>query len=75
MFDEIKELICNYVEVEADKITPGSKFIDDLGFNSFDFMSFLGEVEDKYGIHVDENEILDLSTVQDAVDYITKLKG
>lgn len=75
MFDEIKELICNYVEVEADKITPDSKFIDDLGFNSFDFMSFLGEVEDKYGIHVDENEILDLSTVQDAVDYITKLKG
>lgn len=75
MFDELKELICNYVEVEADKIMPDSKFVDDLGFNSFDFMSFLGEVEDKYGIHVDENEILDLSTVQDAVDYITKLKG
>lgn len=75
MFEELKELICNYVEVEADKITPDSKFIDDLGFNSFDFMSFLGEVEDKYGIQVNEEEILDLSTVQDAVDYITKLKG
>lgn len=75
MFDEIKEMICNYVEVEADKITPDSKFVDDLGFNSFDFMSFLGEVEDRYGIHVDENEIIDLATVQDAVDYINKLKG
>lgn len=75
MFDELKEMICNYVEAESDKITPDSKFVDDLGFNSFDFMSFLGEVEDRYGIHVDENEMLDLSTVQDAVDYITKLKG
>ena len=75
MLEEIKEMICNYVEANPDEITENTKFVDDLGFNSFDFMSFLGEVEDKYGIHVDENEILDLSTVQDAVDYITKLKG
>ncbi|MCM1167807.1 MAG: acyl carrier protein [Ruminococcus sp.] len=75
MFEEIKELICNYVEVEPDSITPDSKFADDLGFNSFDFMSFLGEVEDKYGIHVNEEEIMELSTVKDAVEYIEKLKG
>lgn len=75
MFDEIKEMICNYVEVEPDKIMPDSKFADDLGFNSFDFMSLLGEVEDKYGIHINEEEILDLATVQDAVDYIGKLRG
>ncbi len=75
MFDELKELISNYVEVEPDKITPDAKFVDDLGFNSFDFMSFLGEVEDKYGIHVNEEEIIDLATVQDAIDYIGKLRG
>lgn len=75
MFEELKELICNYVEVEPDKITPDSKFVDDLGFNSFDFMSFLGEVEEKYDIHVNEEEIIDLATVGDAVDYIGKLRG
>ena len=75
MFEEMKELICNYVEVDPEKITPDSKFIDDLGFNSFDFVSLLGEVEEKYGVSVDENDILDLSTVQDAVNYIEKLKG
>lgn len=75
MFDELKELICNYVEVEPDKITLDSKFVDDLGFNSFDFMSFLGEVEEKYDIHVNEEEITDLATVGDAVDYIGKLRG
>ena len=75
MFEEMKELICNYVEVDPEKITPDSKFIDDLGFNSCDFVSLLGEVEEKYGVSVDENDILDLSTVQDAVNYIEKLKG
>ncbi len=75
MFEELKEMICNYVEADPETITPDMKFVDDLGFNSFDFMSFLGEVEEKYGIHVQEEELVDLSTVQDAVDYIEKQKG
>lgn len=75
MLEEIKELICNYVEVDPAAITAETKFVDDLGFNSFDFMSFLGEVEEKYGIQVREEEILDLSTVGDAINYIEKLKG
>lgn len=75
MFEELKEMICNYVEVEPDAITPESKFVDDLGFNSFDFMSFLGEAEEKFGVHVNENDLIDLATVKDAVDYLEKLKG
>ena len=75
MFEEFKELICNYIEVDPESITEDSKFIDDLGFNSFDFMSMLGEVEEKYGVHVDEAEIIDLATVSDAMDYIKRLKG
>lgn len=75
MFEELKELICNYVEVEPENIKPESKFIDDLGFNSFDFVSLLGEVEEKFGVSVNEDDILDLATVDDAVKYIEKLKG
>ncbi len=75
MFEELKELICNYVEVEPSDIKPESKFIDDLGFNSFDFVSLLGEVEEKFGVSVNEEDILDLATVEDAVKYIEKLKG
>lgn len=75
MLEELKSLIANYVEADPETITEDSKFIDDLGFNSFDFMSFLGEVEDKYGIHVNEEEIIDLATVGDAIEYFNKLKG
>ncbi|MDE7397993.1 MAG: acyl carrier protein [Oscillospiraceae bacterium] len=75
MLEELKELICNYVEVEPEKITLESKFVDDLGFNSFDFITLLGEVEEKYNVHVNEEEVLGLTTVGNAIDYIEKLRG
>ena len=73
MFEQLKELIGNYVE--ADEITAESRFIDDLGFNSYDFMSFLGDLETELDVTVDENEVINLHTVGDAVNYLEKLKG
>ena len=74
MFDQLKELICNYVEVDPADIKPESKFIDDLGFNSYDFMSLLGELEETLDVQVDEQEVMKLHTVEDAVNYLETLK-
>ncbi len=74
MFDELKDLILNYVEAEPDSITENSRFIEDLGFNSYDFMSLLGDVETMYDITVDENDIADVHTVGEAIKYIEKCK-
>lgn len=74
MFEQLKEFICNYVEVEADAITEESRFIEDLGFNSYDFMSMLGEIEQELDVQVAEEEILKLATVGDAVKYLETLK-
>ena len=73
MLEQIKELITNYVEVSADEITEDSKFIDDLGFNSYDFMSFLGEVEDEFDVEVDEREVIKIHTVGEAIEYIKSI--
>ena len=74
MFEQLKELICNYVDVAPEDIKPESRFIDDLGFNSYDFMSLLGELEETLDVQVDEQEILGLHTVEDAVKYLETLK-
>ncbi len=73
MFEKFKELICNYVEVDPEAITAESRFIEDLGFNSYDFMSLLGELEQEFDVTVDEQEVIGLHTVGDAVAYIEKL--
>ena len=47
MLEQLKEIIVNYVEVNKEDIKPESRFMEDLGFTSFDFMSMLGEIEDE----------------------------
>ena len=74
MFEQLKELICNYVEVDPESIKPESKFIEDLGFNSYDFMSLLGELESTFNVTVNEEDVLKLTTVKEAVDYLETLK-
>ncbi len=75
MFEKLKELIMNYVEVNPEDITLDSRFIDDLGFNSYDFMSLLGDLETELDVTVDENEVVNLHTVGEAITYLEKLKG
>ncbi len=75
MFEQMKELIGNYVDVNADDVTLDSKFIEDLGFNSYDFVSLLGEAEEIFGVQIEEQEVLNLHTVGDAIAYIEKLKA
>ena len=73
MFELLVRLICNYVEVEPENIHPESRFMEDLGFTSFDFMSMLGEIEDEFDIEVEQSEAANIRTVQEAVDYLEKL--
>ena len=54
MFDQLTEIIVNYVEVQKEDIKPESRFIEDLGFTSFDFMSMLGEIEDEMDVEIDQ---------------------
>ena len=46
MFEQMKEIIRNYVQVADEDIHEDSRFVEDLGFNSYEFMCLVGEVED-----------------------------
>lgn len=74
MFEKLREMICQYVEVDKDGITEDSRFIEDLGFTSFDFMSMVGELEEEFHVEVEEREVAEITTVGEAVRYIDSLK-
>ena len=67
------DLITNYVEVKKEDIKPESRFMEDLGFSSFDFMSMLGEIEDELDVEVNPEEAANIRTVQEAVAYLEKI--
>ena len=73
MFEKLVEIICNYVEVEPEKVKPESRFMEDLGFTSFDFMSMLGEIEDEFDLEIDQEKAADIRTVGEAVEYLETL--
>lgn len=73
MFEKLADIIVKYVEVDKGDIKPESRFMEDLGFTSFDFMSMLGEIEDEFDLEIEQEEAADIRTVQEAVDYLEKL--
>ncbi|MCM1182370.1 MAG: acyl carrier protein [Roseburia sp.] len=75
MFEKLAEIITNYVEVKKEDIHPESRFMEDLGFSSFDFMSMLGEIEEELDVEINQEEAADIRTVQEAADYLEKLQN
>ncbi len=73
MFDKLVEVICNFVEVEPENVHMESRFIEDLGFTSFDFMSMLGELEDEFDVEIELKDTADIRTVGDAAAFLEKL--
>ena len=73
MFEKLVEIICNYVEVDAENVTEDSRFMEDLGFTSFDFMSMLGELEDQFDVEIDQQKVTNVRTVGEAVAYLESI--
>ena len=70
VFEKVKALINTHLKVENDKITPASRLVEDLGADSANVMVLIMELEDNFGIMVDDDAIMTLKTVEDVVKYI-----
>lgn len=68
--DEIKEIISEQLGIEKDKITPESKFVDDLGADSLDIVELVMSFEEKFNIEIPETEAEKIQTVQAVLDYL-----
>ena len=73
MLEKLREIMTQYVEVDADDITEDKRLIEDLGFNSYDFMSLLGELEEEFGVTIDESDVMDIHTVGEVIEYLENL--
>ena len=65
------ELIAESLGVSADEVHPDSSFIDDLGADSLDIVELVMEIEKRFEIEIPDEDAEKISSVQDAIDYIT----
>lgn len=70
VFENVKKLIAQQLKVDAATITENSRLIEDLKADSANVMVMIMDLEDNYGITVEDDQILKLKTVGDVVRYI-----
>lgn len=74
MFESLRKIICQYVETEEEMISENSRFSEDLGFNSYDFLCMLGEAEEEFDVEINETEASSKKTVGELIKYFEDLK-
>ncbi len=70
MFEKMKSIIADQLNVAADTITLQSKFKEDLGADSLDLFELAMALEDVYSLEIPSEDLVSLSTVEDAMQYL-----
>ena len=68
----LAEIVNEVAGVETSEITPDKSFVDDLDIDSLSMVEIAVQVEDRFGVKVPDEELANLKTVGDAVDYVAK---
>jgi acyl carrier protein len=75
LFDEVKEVIVEQLNVAPEEVKPEAKFVEDLGADSLDVVEMIMALEEKFEIEIPDSDAEKIQTVQDVVDYIEKAKS
>jgi len=66
------EIIEEIAGVPADEVIPNKSFVDDLDIDSLSMVEIAVAAQDKFGVEIPDDQLKDLTTVQDVVNYVVK---
>jgi acyl carrier protein len=75
IFDEVKEVVVEQLNVNPDEVKLESDFVEDLGADSLDVVELVMALEEKFEIEIPDEDAENIKTVKDVVDYIEKAKA
>ena len=70
IFEKIKKLIAEQLDVEEDAIKEASSITDDLGADSLDLVDFVMSLEDEFDKEIPDEDVENIKTIGDIVSYI-----
>lgn len=74
MFEDIKKVLIDAINVDEEEIKPEAKLNDDLGIDSLAAVELALELENEFDIRIEDEELAKLETVQDVIDIIEAKK-
>ena len=66
------EIIDEVAGVPADQVSPDKTFVDDLDIDSLSMVEIAVAAQDKFGVEIPDDQLKDLKTVQDVIDYVKR---
>ncbi len=70
VFEKIREILCQQLDVEEDAVTMESSIMEDLNADSLDVVDLLMTMEDEFDIEVPDEDVEKMKTVGDLVKYV-----
>ena len=70
VFDKVKKIIVDQLDVEEDKVTEAASITDDLGAESLDVVDLVMSFEEEFDIEIPDDQVEKIKTVGDIVKFI-----
>lgn len=70
MYEEVKGIIVEAINCDAEDITPEALLIEDLDMDSLDALELGNAIEDALGVIIPDDKLPELKTVNDVVVYV-----
>ena len=70
VFEKVRDILMDQLDVEEEKIKPDSNITDDLGADSLDVVDLVMSLEEEFDVEVPDEEVEHMKTVGDIVKYI-----
>ena len=70
IFEKVKSIIVDQLDVDEDKVTPNANIQDDLGADSLDIVDLVMSFEDEFDLEIPDDQVENIKTVGDVVKYI-----
>ena len=71
ILEGLAEIVEEVAGVSPDDVTPEKSFVDDLDIDSLSMVEIAVQAEDKFGVKIPDDQLAELKTVGDAVNYIS----
>ena len=70
IFEQIKKILCDQLDLDEEQVTEDSEVIDDLGADSLDIVDLVMPLEEEFDTEIPDEDIENLRTVGDIVKYV-----
>ncbi len=73
--DRVKKIVIEQLGVSEDQVVPAASFVDDLGADSLDTVELVMALEEEFETEIPDEEAENITSVQQAIDYVKKAQG